>query len=176
MKNKKDRVIDLTAFHLENRAITLQIRLENYDATNKFVTAVFSPTKVETGQLKVIDNIINIPILASMVDVGINEIQLNFREGTQLEQSGKLIWNVKESIEAREVAQEKIDIITDLINRVTETIDSVQDILDAKANKDDLNNLGEKIDEIEDTVMHVSIVKSAVPPEQSLYWLDLSEE
>lgn len=104
------------AFTLENKIITLQIGVGTYDLTDKTITAVFNPTEVEAGPLSVIDGVIKIPMYASMVQYGLNYIQLNFRWGDNyLKQSPVMIWFINKSLSTTAPAQEDIDIISSLL-------------------------------------------------------------
>lgn len=170
LKKQEVRVAN-KSFHLENNVIILPIELLNYDTTGKTITAVFEPAKIETGALEVVDNTIQIPIYSSMVKVGVNYIQLNFRWENKLEQGPKMIWVIDKSLETEGVAQEDIDIISYLVNEIKsakETADRVisdvgdikqsldQSIEDADTTKTNLDGvIGEantKKTELEDTV------------------------
>lgn len=119
MIKKIDVLITHKHYSLENGIFTLQIDVGDYDLTNKTITAKFNPSKVETGALEVVDGAIQIPIYSSMVQYGINYIQLNFRwDENKLEQSGKLVWIIDNSLETEGVAEEEVDIISYLINEI----------------------------------------------------------
>lgn len=88
------------AFTLESGVLTLQVSLGSYSLSGKTVTASFSPKLVETGALSVVGGVIQIPITPSLIQAGPNEIQLNIRTSTTLEESPIMEWNVLESIMA----------------------------------------------------------------------------
>lgn len=121
MINKKELQITEKMFSLENDVITLALSAPYYDLTGKTITAVFSPSGIETEPLEAVDGVIQIPIYSSMIKKGVNFIQLNFRWGTtKLEQSGKLMWVIGQSLETTGPAQEDVDIITYLVNIATQ--------------------------------------------------------
>ena len=141
MKSKASVRITNKAFNLENNILTLPVQITNYDLTGKTVTAVFEPGRVETGQLEVVGDMVNIPIYSSLVEYGINYIQLNFRWNTnKLEQSGKMMWVIDKSLQAQAVEQEYTDIISDLMNQIR-NLDKEYQV--AEANRDDLYSVAE---------------------------------
>ena len=104
--------------------------------TGKTITAVFEPSKIETGALEVVDRVVKIPIYSSMVQAGVNYIQLNFRwDTTKLEQSGKLIWVIGRSLETTGAAQEDVDIITYLVNLANESHNNAVDLVNTVQTK-----------------------------------------
>lgn len=129
MTSKEELQITEKMFSLENDVITLALNVPEYDLTGKIITAVFSPSGLETEPLEVVDGVIQIPIYTSMIEMGINLIQLNFRWGTtKLEQSGRLMWEIGQSLEIPGPTHEEIDIISFLINEINaakETADRV---------------------------------------------------
>lgn len=135
MINKKELQITENMFSLENDVITLALNAPEYDLTDKTITAVFNPSKVETGALEVVDGVIQIPIYSSMVQYGINYIQLNFRWENKLEQSGKLIWVIDKSLETEGVAQENVDIITYLVAQATQAKKDADDLIEVVQGK-----------------------------------------
>lgn len=136
MKSKREVRITNKAFHLENNVLKLPIELLNYDAVDKTITAVFEPSSVETGALEIIDGAIQIPIYSSMVRVGVNFIQLNFRwDENRLEQSGKLMWVIDKSLETEGAAQEEVDIITYLVNISTQAKKDADDLVEVVQGK-----------------------------------------
>ena len=119
MKSKRDIRITTKAFNLENNVLILPIKLLNYDTEGKTITAVFEPRRIETGALEVVDGVVQIPIYSSMVQAGMNSIQLNFRwDNTRLEQSPKMIWVIYKSLITESPAQEEVDIISYLLNEI----------------------------------------------------------
>ena len=141
MIKKSDVLITHKHYSLENGIFTLQIDVGDYDLTNKTITAKFNPKEVETGNLDVIDGIINLPIYSNLLKYGSNYIQLNFRwDIDKLEQSPKMIWIIDKSLETEGVAEEDIDIISYLINEIKsakETADRViSDVGDIKQSLD----------------------------------------
>lgn len=127
-KNINVKIPD-NAFSLENKIVTLKISVGDYDLTDKTITAVFNPSQVETAALSVIDGVIQLPIYASMVQYGLNYIQLNFRWDTdKLEQSPVMIWIINKSLVSEAIAQEDVDIITDLIAQLRALQDDYTEI------------------------------------------------
>ena len=113
MTKKTDVRITHKHYSLENGILTLRIDVGDYDLTGKTITAKFSPREVETGNLDVINGIINLPIYSNLLKSGVNYIQLNFRwDENKLEQSPKMMWNISPSLTATEAAQEDVDIIS----------------------------------------------------------------
>lgn len=117
MFEKRDVRVTTKHFTLENDILTLAVDPGEYEIQGKTITAVLDPVKVETEPLGINDEgHILIPIYASMIQVGINYIQLNFRwDENKLEQSPLLVWQIDRSLETTAPAQEEIDIITSLI-------------------------------------------------------------
>lgn len=125
MLKKQDIRITEKAFNLENNVLILPIEPLNYDLEGKTITAVFEPAKVETGALEVVDGLIQIPIYSSMVQPGVNSIQLNFRwDNTRLEQSPKMMWVIDKSLITESPAQEEVDIISYLLNEINAAKDT----------------------------------------------------
>lgn len=120
MKNKYEVRITQRAFTLENNILILEIDLGEYSLEGKTITAAFSPSKVETIPLTVDGSIVKIPIHSTLVQYGINYIQLNFRWDNKLEQSGIMVWKIEKSLETTAIAQENIDIITHLVDIATQ--------------------------------------------------------
>lgn len=136
MIKKIDVLITHKHYSLENGIFTLKIDVGNYDLTSKTITAKFNPSKVETGALEVVDGAIQIPIYSSMVQFGINYIQLNFRwDENKLEQSGKLVWIIDSSLETESPAQEDVDIITYLVGIATEAKKDADDLVEVVQGK-----------------------------------------
>ena len=136
MINKVGTKIDKKQFHLENNILTLEFDCGAYDLTDKIITAIFSLSGIETEPLQVVEGIIKLPIYANYVDYGINYIQLNFRWGTSSREQGpEVMWKIDKSLEANEVGQEQVDIITYLIAQYNEI---QADYQSAEAGRDDL--------------------------------------
>ena len=131
MIKKIDVLITHKHYSLENGIFTLQIDVGDYDLTNKTITAKFSPKEVETGNLDVIDGIINLPIYSNLLKYGVNYIQLNFRwDENKLEQSPRIMWNISPSLAATEAAQEDVDIISYLIAQVQAAVTEADRVVD----------------------------------------------
>ncbi len=150
MTNKKTSTrITTSAFNLENNILKLEIDCGAYDLTDKTITAVFSPSGVETAPLAVnTDGLIELPIYASEIKHGVNYIQLNFRwDENKLEQSPIIMWVIDKSLETSAPAQEEVDIMTYLIAEANRIVDNAGDIkvaldgsvLDAGTAKDALD-------------------------------------
>ena len=120
MINKNEIRIYNKMFTLENDILILELDVQEYDITNKIITASFSMTEVETMPLVVVDNIIHLPIYSNLIKYGLNYIQLNFRWDNKLEQSGKMVWKIDRSIPTTGVAQDSVDIITHLVDIATQ--------------------------------------------------------
>ena len=125
----------------------MAVELLDYDIEGKTITAVFEPSKVETEALEVVDRVVKIPIYSSMVQKGVNYIQLNFRwDTTKLEQSGKMLWVIDRSLETTGAAQEDVDIITYLISelKAIETVEADRIIAEAeRERKEGIREQGE---------------------------------
>ena len=74
-------------FDIETGVLVLNISLGAYDLTGKTVTAVFSPSGVETAALSVVEGLLQLPIDPTLIVAGRNEIQLNIYEGAEHEVS-----------------------------------------------------------------------------------------
>ena len=135
MLKKQEIRITNKSFNLENNVIILAIELLNYDMAGKTITAAFEPVKIETGALEVVNNTIQIPIYSSMVQVGLNYIQLNFRWENKLEQSSKMIWIIDKSLETEGVAEEDIDIVSYLVGIATQAKTDADDLVDVVQGK-----------------------------------------
>ena len=206
MATKQDMRITNKSFHLENNVLILAIEVLEYDLTGKTITAVFEPSKIETGALEVVDRVVKIPIYSSMVQAGVNYIQLNFRwDTTKLEQSGKLIWVIDKSLETESPAQEDVDIISYLVSIATQAktdadglVETVQSKLDngefigeqgpqgiqgeqgIQGLKGDKGDPGEvtaaQLKVVSDDLAQHKLIKSPTSPDTSIYWLDTSQE
>lgn len=138
--SKKKAVIKIphNVFSMENKILTLEISVGDYDLTSKTITAIFNPSKVETAPLEEIDGVIKIPIHANMVKYGLNYIQLNFRWGDDyLEQSPIMSWYINKSLPSSAPAQEAVDIITYLINENNEAIAKEQERQEAERQREE---------------------------------------
>jgi hypothetical protein len=130
MIKKQTRLVNEKAFDLENNILILCVDVGDYDLTGKTITAVFSPSGVETAPLTTVDNIIQIPIYAEEVRYGINCIQLNFRWGGNcLEQSPIMQLHVEKSLKTTKAESGQIDIITHLIAEVTKAKEDADEAL-----------------------------------------------
>lgn len=108
METKKEINIVEKMFNLENNIISLDVRVPGYDIQGKAITAVFEPSKIEIP-VTIINSEIKIPITSKLVKVGLNYIQLNFRWGNKLEQSGIMSWRIYKSLETKSVEDEELD-------------------------------------------------------------------
>lgn len=168
MTNKEELQITEKMFNLENDVITIALNAPEYDLTGKIITAVFSPSGVETEPLEVVDGVIQIPIYTSMIERGINLIQLNFRWGTtKLEQSGKLMWVIDQSLGTPGPTHRDIDIISYLINEINtakETADRVvSDVGDIKVALDSsIEDAGESKVALEGSISTAGTTKTGL--------------
>lgn len=118
------------AFSTETGILTLQISLGAYSLIGKTVTAVFSKTGVETSPLTVTNTVIQLPIVAGYVLRGVNEIQLNIREGLTLEQSPIMTWRILQPVSATDPSDSDVDVITWLLNSAIDSKNAAEEAIE----------------------------------------------
>ena len=103
------------AFDIETGVLVLNISLGAYDLTGKTVTAIFSPSGVETAALSVVEGLLQLPIDPTLIVAGRNEIQLNIYEGAEHEVSPIMVWRVGAALVGSTPASEYVDLLASLI-------------------------------------------------------------
>ena len=123
LRKSAPKFITENAFNLESGILTLQVSLGTFSLTGKTVTAAFSPKLAETGVLTVTNGVIQIPINSTWVQAGENEIQLNIRTLTTLEQSPIMKWFVLDSILATTSPTMDQDLLAGMIANISDLIE-----------------------------------------------------
>lgn len=128
MQQKRTIVpIPIGAFSDENNVLTLEIDVGSYDLTGKIISAKFNPAEVESEVLDVVNGVIKLPIYSTYVEPGVNMIQLIFRwNATRIEQSPIMVWIINKSLTSETIAQQDVDIITDLIAQVQALLNTAE--------------------------------------------------
>lgn len=126
MKKKEGRITD-KHYTIENNILTIQFGAGDYDLAGKTITAVFSPSGVETAPLTASEGVISVPVYSDYIEAGVNYIQLYFRWDTnKVENSGKYLWVVEASLPSTEVSDQDVDIVTALIAQANAAIDTAE--------------------------------------------------
>ena len=133
MNSKIDYRVLQKHYTIENNILTLIIDVGGYELEGKTISASFSPSNVEVGPLSVVDGLIHLQITAGMIEKGVNNIQFTFRWGDYIEQSGKLVWVIDESLVGTTPSDDTVDIISTLIALTTNAIEANNAITDVEA-------------------------------------------
>lgn len=148
--SKKDTVVQVneSTFSNENGILTLLINIidgdDIYDLTDKYITAGFYPTGVETKPLSVVDGIIQLPIYSTLLSSGNNTIQLYFRSDiTKFECTPKMCWYVLDPVTVKNIAHDDISHISYLISESQRSIEHANNVADTY--KDELDAIKDLI-------------------------------
>ena len=128
MDSKRDYRVLQKHYTIENNILTLIIDVGEYELEGKTISASFTPSAVEVGPLSVVEGLIHLQITAGMIGKGVNNIQFTFRWGDFIEQSGKLVWVIDESLVGTTPSDDTVDIISTLIALTTTAISDLEGV------------------------------------------------